>query len=66
MVHVPSVDLSTEEQAKLRFLAARHFRNLENHCFVDFFGDDDDDDDDDIVWPCLMSAIRLLYVVICI
>ena len=28
MVHVPSADLSPEELAKLRFLAARHFRNL--------------------------------------
>ena len=28
MVHVPSADLSPEELAQLRFLAARHFRNL--------------------------------------
>eukprot|EP00434_Breviolum_minutum_P022406 symbB.v1.2.019778.t1/scaffold1634.1/size108475/6 len=32
MVHVPSVDLSTEEQAKLRFLAARHFRFAQLRC----------------------------------
>lgn len=32
MVHVPSADLSPEELAKLRFLAARHFRFAQLRC----------------------------------